>query len=123
MKSYQKTDQIGKKKRVNRGGLTPKTFHDECEKREIYYCEVCKYEHDNNIVRQKSRKFGYSVLDPAHRHEREEYRHGFEHILWHFNQVIRAHRACHDFIDIGKNHEYREQIFLALRGKDLMCKK
>jgi len=115
-----KSDQLGKKKRVNRGGLTPKTFHNECQKKEIYYCEVCKYEIENNIHTNKARRSGWSVLDPAHRHERNDYKNGFEHILWHLNQVIRCCRNHHNIIDVDK--EYREQIFLSLRGEDLLCK-
>lgn len=74
------------------------------------YCEVCALE--------KIPMKGCEVLDPAHRHERQDYfsdGHNGE-ILWDYNQVIIAGRAHHRKMDTDK--AYREQVFMALRGND-----
>lgn len=102
-----------KKKRVNRGGNTKSKLKAEFEIREIYGCEVCRLEHESGEI--KKPREGCYILDPAHRHERVEYI-GKEDQLWTFNQVIQSGRWHHNQMD--KDKEYRESIFMKLRGRD-----
>jgi len=57
-------------------------------------------------------------MDPAHRHEREDY---YNHagMLWTRNQVIIAGRAHHQELD--RNKERREEVFQKLRGDDAIA--
>lgn len=103
-----------KKKRVNRGGNTKNKLRAEFEEKEIYGCEVCRLEYEDGQRTKPEPRC--ARLDPAHRHERVEYR-GREDQLWTFNQVIQAGRWHHDKLDDG-DKEYRESVFLRLRGRD-----
>lgn len=59
-------------------------------------------------------------MDPAHRHERDEYfsdgRKGEK--LWTVKQVIIAGRAHHNELDYPGNEQLREEVFQKLRGPD-----
>jgi len=62
-------------------------------------------------------KKGCEVLDPAHRHERDDY-YLRPDLLWTRNQVIICGRAHHNEID--HNKERREEVFKKLRGEDTL---
>lgn len=59
---------------------------------------------------------GCFPIDPAHRHDRDDYQDVGLQQLWTKNQVILAGRAHHKRMD--GNKEYREEVFLQLRGQD-----
>lgn len=86
---------------------------EELEGKEVYGCEVCYLEHSEG--KRSVPKKGCDVMDPAHRHEREDY---YNHpgMLWTRNQVLICGRAHH--IELDRNKEYREEVFQKLRGDD-----
>ena len=89
---------------------------EELQDTGVYGCEVCHLEHEQG-KRSVVKKGCESIIDPAHRHERQDYYNRPE-MLWTRNQVIFAGRAHHNELD--KNKEYREAVFQELRGDDLM---
>lgn len=86
---------------------------EELQSQEIYGCEVCYLENrEGKRQRPDPRCF---PIDPAHRHDRDDYR-LYPSKLWTKNQVILAGRAHHTKMD--SNKDWREEIFLKLRGED-----
>lgn len=90
-------------------------LYEELELKEVYGCEVCYLEHEEG--KRSAAKKGCDVMDPAHRHEREDYYNRPE-LLWTRNQVIICGRAHH--IELDHNKPYREEVFQKLRGDDVM---
>lgn len=86
---------------------------DDLQSNEVYGCEICYLEHEMGT--RKAPKKGCEIIDPAHRHERENYYNRPE-MLWTKNQVIFAGRAHHVQIDADK--ALRASIFQRLRGND-----
>ena len=99
---------------ANRKKLLTQLF-EELQDQGIYGCEVCHLEHEEGN-RARPQK-GCEVMDPAHRHERVDY-YAAPDKLWTRNQVIIAGRAHH--IELDRNRERREEVFLKLRGEDTL---
>lgn len=89
---------------------------EELEMKEVYGCEVCYLEHDQG--KRSAPKQGCNVIDPAHRHEREDY-YLQPKMLWTKNQVLMCGRAHH--VELDQNKAYREEVFQKLRGDDLLA--
>jgi hypothetical protein len=82
----------------------------------VHGCEVCSLEHREGKITEINPGCR-DYIDPAHRHEREDY-YSYPEQLWSTNQVIMAGRWHHNKMD--KDKEYRKQTFIKLRGPDLM---
>ena len=59
---------------------------------------------------------------PAHRHERAWYYDKPDKTLWDINQWMPSCQSCHHEIDKELSKEYREAIFIKLRGKEKFSK-
>lgn len=81
--------------------------------KDIRYCEACKW------IYEITKKLDWACMqasDNAHRHGRVWYRGKPEELLWGFEQVIRACRKAHTYLD--NNTKIREAVFLLLRGRE-----
>ena len=83
----------------------------------INYCEVCKWLHDRGkLSDRKVRQYQY-FLEFAHRHKRGYYRSKDPHLLFCFNQIVRACNHHHnEFLEWDK--DVKEKWFMRLRGEE-----
>lgn len=115
MYAYPKPSKSPKKDRMqskNRAKLLGE-LAEELQDAGVYGCEVCYLEHEEG--KRSVPKKGCEIIDPAHRHEREDY-YLQPAMLWTKNQVIFAGRAHH--IELDRDKEHREEVFKKLRGDD-----
>jgi hypothetical protein len=80
---------------------------------DIHFCEVCPILHEMGLLEWKC----LQACSNAHRHGRVWYRSKPE-LLGDISQVVRACMKAHEFID--NNTEVREQVFIRLRGEELI---
>lgn len=86
-------------------------------RRGINYCEVCKWLHDRGEISDQEVRSCQIHPTFAHRHKRGWYKSKDPHLLFCFNQIIRAGQYHHDkYLEWDK--EEKEKWFTRLRGKE-----
>ena len=114
--SYDKKTQCGLSKKSAKKKQVAQTISDRNSFEQKWqrkfgakpFCELCQFGLIKHIK-------GDKVIDPAHRHERDDYRLNKD-LLWDFNQVILCCRSHHSYLDRTKDD--RDYVFSLLRGED-----
>ena len=83
----------------------------------INYCEVCKWLHDRGRITEAEVRSCQYFMGFAHRHKRNWYKSKDPHLLFCFNQLIRAGQYHHDKF-LEWDEEEKEKWFMKLRGKE-----
>lgn len=83
----------------------------------INYCEVCKWLHDKGKITDSEVRMCQQFMGFAHRHKRDWYKGKDPHLLFCFNQLIRAGGYHHDKF-LEWDEEVKEEWFTRLRGKE-----